>query len=102
MKPSRGKRQFSPKVSADIWRRDGGKCVYCGWPSQEIDHVVPFSKGGITDKSNGVCVCRRCNSVKKGKLKMDFITRGLYYLSTVGENTDWVDKVREKVGIYEV
>lgn len=95
-------RGFTPKQIKDIQERDKKKCVYCGWPSLEIDHVVPYIKGGLTIKANGVCVCRWCNRKKGGRLSMDFITRGLFYLSTVGENTDWVDKLKEDKATYTV
>lgn len=41
-----------------------GKCFYCGAEFQELDHVVPVTKGGGTTKSNCVPACKRCNMRK--------------------------------------
>lgn len=41
---------------------DGASCYYCGTsePSQ-VDHVVPFSRGGADTPANFVAACSRCN-----------------------------------------
>lgn len=49
-----------------IYRRDGGKCVYCeSKKNLTIDHVIPKSRGGGNSWSNLVTCCNSCN-VKKG------------------------------------
>ena len=42
-------------------------CNYCGQVGGilEVDHIVPFSKGGGDDISNLTTSCRRCNRSKK-------------------------------------
>lgn len=51
---------------ANIFRRDGESCVYCGTHKDlTIDHVIPRSKGGIDSWENLVTACHSCNS-KKG------------------------------------
>jgi 5-methylcytosine-specific restriction enzyme A len=44
-------RSISLSVRLDVLNRNGYKCVYCGRSSQqidlEIDHIIPYSKGGI-------------------------------------------------------
>lgn len=62
----------SPKFNRlNIFRRDGGKCQYCGrgFPRSEltIDHVVPRSLGGTSRWDNVVCSCGRCNRKKGGR-----------------------------------
>ena len=45
-----------------------GRCQKCNavlGEDWEADHVVPFSKGGLTDVTNGQALCRSCNR-KKG------------------------------------
>ena len=45
-----------------------GRCQICGdmlGDDWEPDHIVPFSKGGLTDVTNGQALCRSCNR-KKG------------------------------------
>lgn len=53
----------------NIFARDRNHCQYCGrkFPSSELslDHVVPRSRGGMTNWPNLVCCCVKCN-VKKG------------------------------------
>ena len=55
----------------NIFRRDGGKCQYCGkkFPKSEftIDHVIPRSLGGRSVWDNVVCACSRCNRKKGGR-----------------------------------
>ncbi len=53
---------------ANVYRRDGFRCQYCGgrFQSQELtfDHVVPRSRGGDTSWTNIVTSCRPCNRTK--------------------------------------
>jgi 5-methylcytosine-specific restriction endonuclease McrA len=53
----------------NIYLRDSNRCQYCGgrFSSSELslDHVVPLSRGGMTNWENVVCACVSCN-VKKG------------------------------------
>ena len=45
-----------------------GRCQICGdvlGDDWEPDHIVPFSKGGLTDVTNGQALCKSCNR-KKG------------------------------------
>lgn len=55
----------------NIFRRDGGKCQYCGrvFPKSEltIDHVVPRALGGTSKWGNVVCSCALCNRRKGGR-----------------------------------
>jgi len=49
----------------NIFRRDGGKCQYCGTSKDlTLDHVIPRSKGGKSTWTNLVTACKKCNSVK--------------------------------------
>jgi 5-methylcytosine-specific restriction endonuclease McrA len=51
---------------ANIFRRDGHKCAYCGSRQNlTIDHVVPRSQGGKDTWDNLVTACQVCNT-KKG------------------------------------
>jgi 5-methylcytosine-specific restriction endonuclease McrA len=53
------------------WRRqvERGICYYCGRrvPASELtmDHKIPLSRGGTSDKSNIVPACKECNNKKK-------------------------------------
>lgn len=43
----------------------GGICAYCDSPAETWDHVLPVTKGGITEAGNILPACIRCNSSKK-------------------------------------
>jgi 5-methylcytosine-specific restriction endonuclease McrA len=51
-----------------VFARDGHKCQYCGSPAENIDHVVPRSKGGTHTWDNVVAACRPCNTRKEDRL----------------------------------
>lgn len=47
---------------------DGDPCVYCGKPAENIDHIVPRSKGGSTNLIYNLApTCRSCNQRKSDK-----------------------------------
>lgn len=49
----------------NIFKRDNGKCQYCGTSKDlTLDHVIPRSKGGESTWTNLVTACKRCNSAK--------------------------------------
>lgn len=58
---------------ADIFARDGLRCVYCGgvFPSDEltIDHVQPRMRQGDHSGGNVVTACRTCNA-RKGSQRL--------------------------------
>jgi 5-methylcytosine-specific restriction enzyme A len=53
------------------WRKKcaGGICTYCGKkvPVSELtmDHVIPLSRGGVSERFNIVPACKECNNKKK-------------------------------------
>jgi 5-methylcytosine-specific restriction endonuclease McrA len=51
-----------------VFLRDGHQCQYCGKPAENVDHVVPRSKGGRHAWDNVVAACRRCNGRKENRL----------------------------------
>jgi len=53
----------------EIFERDNWKCVFCGdTQNLQLDHIIPFSKGGTTDKSNLQTLCKKCNYKKGTKI----------------------------------
>ena len=47
--------------------RDNFECQYCGRPAENVDHVVPRSRGGGHTWDNVVAACRPCNSRKENR-----------------------------------
>ena len=56
----------------NVFLRDKFSCQYCGtrFPTQELtfDHVIPRSRGGLTEWTNVVAACSACNLRKGNKL----------------------------------
>lgn len=50
-----------------VFIRDGHRCQYCGRAAENVDHVVPRSRGGPHVWENVVAACRRCNGRKKDR-----------------------------------
>lgn len=51
-----------------VFARDGNRCQYCGSVAENIDHVVPRSRGGTHTWDNVVAACRPCNARKEDHL----------------------------------
>jgi 5-methylcytosine-specific restriction endonuclease McrA len=51
-----------------VFARDGHRCQYCNRTAENIDHVVPRSRGGPHAWENVVASCRSCNSRKEDRL----------------------------------
>ena len=53
----------------NVFLRDKFACQYCGDKNDlTFDHLLPKSKGGLTDWNNVVTACSTCNVKKGGKL----------------------------------
>jgi 5-methylcytosine-specific restriction endonuclease McrA len=62
-------RQYRVAVNRrTVFARDGSRCQYCGAPAENLDHVIPRSKGGPHTWENVVAACRRCNTRKEDRL----------------------------------
>lgn len=48
-------------------------CVYCGAPSDSVDHIDPVSSGGMSQWDNLAPACRLCNSTKGAKPLLRFL-----------------------------
>jgi 5-methylcytosine-specific restriction endonuclease McrA len=51
-----------------VFARDGGRCQYCNAAAENIDHVIPRSRGGQHVWENVVAACRPCNTRKEDRL----------------------------------
>ena len=66
------KRYFSKKEKSQIRAMSHGlRCFYCGKQTKpnkrNYDHLIPYSRGGLSTTLNGVISCATCN-LKKGKM----------------------------------
>ncbi len=73
-----------PKLRLRRWRQSlhqltDHRCIYCGDPSQSIDHVVPKSRGGLSVSENCVPACLDCNGRKGDTDVLDWYRRQRFY-----------------------
>lgn len=63
------------KIRIRIFKRDNYTCIYCNkiGGKLEVDHIIPFSKGGSEDDENLATSCLKCNRQKKDKSVNEFI-----------------------------
>jgi 5-methylcytosine-specific restriction endonuclease McrA len=54
-----------------VFARDHHRCQYCHRSAENIDHVVPRSRGGEHSWENVVASCRACNARKEDRLLSD-------------------------------
>jgi 5-methylcytosine-specific restriction endonuclease McrA len=64
-------RATAPLTRRAVFARDDWACQYCGAAAENLDHVVPKSRGGTHTWDNVVAACRRCNSRKENRLIED-------------------------------
>jgi 5-methylcytosine-specific restriction endonuclease McrA len=61
-------RSVVPLSRRAVFARDGQRCQYCGRPAENLDHVLPRSRGGEHVWENVVASCRACNARKEDRL----------------------------------
>ena len=73
-----------PKLKFRQWRKSIHKftkksCIYCGQPSESIDHILPRSKGGLSNTENCVPACLSCNGKKSDNEAFYWYRRQKFY-----------------------
>ena len=70
---------MTQKLREYIKKRDNYTCCICGNSVEkepnlllEIDHIIPISKGGLTEESNLQTLCWKCNRAKSDKLQYQY------------------------------
>jgi hypothetical protein len=58
--------RITPKVRYDVFERDGHRCCSCGarvggGVALHVDHIVPVSRGGLSELDNLQTLCSSCN-----------------------------------------
>jgi 5-methylcytosine-specific restriction endonuclease McrA len=56
------------EASAEVKKRDGGKCRVCGTPGNQAHHLVYRSHGGKDTPSNLVWCCSTCHRLIHAKV----------------------------------
>jgi len=66
-----GRRPLPQKLRLDVWKRSGGRCVYCRVAltveTFTVDHIDPVSRGGGDSVDNLAVACRSCNCHKSAR-----------------------------------
>jgi hypothetical protein len=64
-------RVIPTSIKLEVWKRDKGKCIECGAVDElHFDHILPYSKGGTSLKSENVqLLCARHNLEKSAKIQ---------------------------------
>lgn len=77
------RRRFSDRERFALFLASDGLCSRCRQPLQpefHADHIVPYSKGGLTDVVNGQALCAACNLKKGATMAVDNSTvRGVAF-----------------------
>ena len=60
-------RAHAPLTRRAVFARDEWSCQYCGGAAENLDHVVPRSRGGLHVWENVVAACRHCNAKKEDR-----------------------------------
>lgn len=60
-------RSRMPVSRRGVFARDSQRCQYCNRPAENLDHVIPRSRGGDHSWENVVAACRPCNSRKENR-----------------------------------
>ena len=64
-------RLIPTSVKLEVWKRDNGRCVECGSDKNlHFDHIIPYSKGGTSLKSENIqLLCAKHNLAKRDNIK---------------------------------
>lgn len=67
-----GRKRQPTWVCLMVLSANEGKCVYCGDAAETMDHVIPWSRGGLDHYYNLVPACDRCNDTKNDKTPIEW------------------------------
>ena len=76
--------ELCPKLRVRRWRQSihvytNQRCIYCGKPSESIDHLHPRAHGGLSVTENCVPACLSCNGHKSDAEVFDWYRRQRFY-----------------------
>jgi 5-methylcytosine-specific restriction endonuclease McrA len=76
-------------LRADVLKRDGGWCQYCGRTAQTADHVIPRTAGGADSMDNLVASCHECNRIA-----------GRWEFRSFARKKEWIESILHSRGIW--
>ena len=82
MKHKRTKALAIPqRVKRIVYDRDGGRCVWCGFPGLPEAHYIPRSKSGLGVEENILTLCRACHWLydRGGKVQREMMAEVFHY-----------------------
>jgi 5-methylcytosine-specific restriction endonuclease McrA len=56
-----------PWTREEVFAQSDGRCVYCGAPATEVDHLVSLAHGGPGMIGHLFAACSRCNDSKNAR-----------------------------------
>jgi 5-methylcytosine-specific restriction endonuclease McrA len=59
-------------IYKDLWHLKHDPCFYCGGKPEQIDHIIPLSRGGDHSIGNLLPACKKCNTSKNDKTIMEW------------------------------
>jgi len=66
------RKPISEELKNEIFKRDNFECQLkydnCSGKAEEIDHIIPVSKGGLNNPDNLQASCSNCNKIKSNNL----------------------------------
>ena len=69
-----GKARIPARLRTEILQRDGFGCVWCGRKAPvvalHVDHIIPVSRGGLTEERNLRTLCHECNMGRSDKTRI--------------------------------
>ena len=73
-----------PKLKLRFWRKSihtftSKRCIYCGKPSESIDHILPRSQGGLNITENCVPACLSGNGNKSDENVFSWYRKKNFY-----------------------
>ena len=91
------RKSLSKKTRFEIFKRDSFTCQYCGKSAPDvilvIDHILPVSKGGVSDLLNLLTSCDSCNAGKGARLISDSssVERQISQLKEINERREQLE-----------
>ena len=114
------RKRITHSIKLEVFAKTGGRCHICGRPlvfaslrgekgRWNVDHIVPFKKGGKDQLENYLPICRFCNRLKwflKGKRLRRLLQFGVIASRECRNGTDlgkqikkiYLKKMRENKG----